>query len=136
MLNSKKSVFIIDDNPDMLELGKLVLEMDGFIVHTAESGAEGLKLLSESPEPDLILLDMQLGDMTGSDFLLQMQSDAPVVFLTGTDECDIPDSRARGHIKKTTGVESLLASVHHFIKTENSRSSDDKSQAQVRKTNG
>ena len=117
MHQSRKSILLIDDNPDMLELGKLVLEMDGFTVRTADSGAEGLKLLAETPAPDLILLDMQLGDMSGADFLQQIHSDAPVVFLTGTDECDIPTGRARGYIKKTTGVDSLLASVHQFIKS-------------------
>jgi CheY-like chemotaxis protein len=118
----KKTILVVDDSPDMLELGKVVLESENFTVLTACCGNEALVLLQEE-KPDLILLDMQLGDMTGNQFLEllekqqpEMLTEVPVVFLTGTDKSDIPAGRASGYIKKATGVVTLIESVHHFLR--------------------
>lgn len=117
----KHSILIIDDNIDLLELQKMVLEMEGFDVSTAQSGAQAMSVLTEIPEPDLILLDMQMQDMTGSDFLLMLEEkipkiiqNVPVVFHTAMEKVSI--SKAVGFINKTGGVNNFLEAIRHFVK--------------------
>lgn len=113
---------MIDDSVDMLYLQKMVLEMEGFKVLTAQSGVEALELLlhCDIDGPDLILLDMHMGDMNGLDFLTQLEQHnpgivetVPIVFLTGVDE--IPESRAVGSIRKAEDLNKFLQSVRYYI---------------------
>jgi adenylate cyclase len=116
----KQSILVIDDCLDMLSIGRSVLEMDGFKVFTAQSGAAAIQTLSEIKTPDLILLDMQMDDMSGSDFLKILETknpdiinDVPIVFYTGEEQ--VPQSKAVGFIRKTGDINKLLQSIHHFI---------------------
>ena len=61
---SHKKVLIVDDEPDTLELVKLVLESGGFETVLAASGKEALNEL-EASKPDLVLLDIMMPDMDG-----------------------------------------------------------------------
>ncbi len=117
-----ESILVIDDNADMLELQRLVLEDAGFAVITAQSGEEALNVLTSSPppEPSLILLDMRMGKMSGQDFLLRLEErrpqivdEVPVVFLTGQDV--VPASRASGFIRKGRGMSEFLQDVRRYI---------------------
>jgi len=116
----KESVLVIDDDFDTLTLQRLVLEMEGFEVFTAQSGEAALEILSEIKEPNLILLDMLMEDMTGVEFLNLLQEkkpqiiqDVPVVFMTGMNT--VPDSKAAGMIRKPADRKTFLEAVHHFI---------------------
>jgi len=117
---TKESILVIDDSADTLILQRLVLELEGFEVFTAQTGEEAFGVLSEIDEPDLILLDMQMEDMTGLDFLTMLEEKmpkimkaVPVVFLSGVNE--VPESKAAGFIRKPTDSENFLVSVHDFI---------------------
>lgn len=112
---------MVDDSTDMLELRKIVLEMDGFTVFSAASGAEALAILDEE-KVDLILLDFSLGDMNGPEFLKQLETKnpkilkkVPVVFLTGMDKKEIPQTIAAGLIPKSARTEQFLKSVHRYL---------------------
>lgn len=118
---NKKSILVVDDSTDMLELRKMILEMDGFTVFSAASGAEALRMLDEE-KVDLILLDFSLGDMNGREFLKQLEVEhpkilkkIPVVFLTGMDKKDIPRTKAAGLIEKSAKTELFLKSVHSYL---------------------
>ena len=113
-------ILVIDDSFDTLVLQRTVLELEGFEVFTAQSGAEAMEVLCEVGKPDLILLDMQLGDMTGSDFLAMLEEKrpeilecVPVVFLTGMDE--VPKCNAVGFLRKPLDTDKFLEAVHRFI---------------------
>ncbi|MEO5667452.1 MAG: response regulator [Bdellovibrionota bacterium] len=115
-----KSIMVIDDNFDMLHLGRVVLEMEGFRVITASSGTQALDILSKIQEPNLVLLDMKMSDMSGHEFLKRLEIQAPtildgmpVVFYSGMES--VPDSRASGFIRKAGDIKSFIASVHGFI---------------------
>ncbi len=116
----KQSVLVIDDSFDTLTLQKLLLELEGFEVFTAQSGTEALAVLTKIDEPNLILLDMQMDDMTGAEFLTILEEeqpeiikDVPVVFVTGLDE--VPKSKAVGFIRKPADMDHFLKAVHHFV---------------------
>ncbi|MGH8459178.1 MAG: response regulator [Nevskiales bacterium] len=61
-------VLIVEDDPSLRKIYVSILTKEGFDVTGAFDGKEGLRLASES-EPDLILLDMMMPNMTGIEFL-------------------------------------------------------------------
>jgi len=52
-------VLVVDDDPDQVEIRKLLLERSGYEVDTAVSAEEALRLLSQSP-PRLVVMDLRL----------------------------------------------------------------------------
>ena len=118
--SKKKSNLIIDDNQDILVCDKIVLERAGYEVLTASSGEEGLTALVKGAAPDLILLDMRMYDMSGLEFIKDLEKqrpeilrNVPVVFFTNMSE--VPESKASGFIRKDKGIDGLLEGVHHFL---------------------
>ena len=53
-------VFIVDDNPAIVELQTFALESEGIDVMSANSGKDALGMLADMPNPDLVLLDVDL----------------------------------------------------------------------------
>lgn len=116
----KKSIMVIEDNSDLRALQKILLEMAGYLVLEAGSGAEGQKHLAAGKNPDLILLDVELGDMTGSEFLDQIETanseilkNVPVVYVTGHDRPS--DQRAKGYIRKGQGNREFINQIKTFM---------------------
>jgi len=73
----RKTVLIIDDDPDVLEAMRLPLEAHGYNVVTATEGDEGLEKVLEH-DPDLIILDiMMLTPTEGFHVAAKLRSDAP-----------------------------------------------------------
>jgi len=81
-------ILIVDDDPDIVEAGKLVLEREGFEVVGAPNKREGLKMLEES-KPDLLILDVMMEE---PDDGLRMARDIrkaghtlPIIMLTSVN---------------------------------------------------
>jgi DNA-binding response OmpR family regulator len=76
-------ILVIEDEPRMLELIRITLEGAGFIVSGATSGHEGLGKLRDEI-PDLVLLDLNLPDMSGFDVLREVRNtvQVPVIMVT------------------------------------------------------
>lgn len=84
----KKScrVLIADDEEEVVNLVKMVLEMEGYTVLSAGNGQEALTRI-RADLPDLILLDVQMPKMSGLDVLTHLQedpatADTPVIMLS------------------------------------------------------
>lgn len=67
-MNKDHSVLIIEDEIILQDVYKLVLSMQGFQVHTANNGSEGIGMLKQH-KPDVILLDIFMPVMDGIEFL-------------------------------------------------------------------
>jgi two-component system phosphate regulon response regulator PhoB len=86
-------VLVVDDEPDLLELVRVNLDQSGFAVETAASGGEALEQLRRAP-PDLMVLDLMLPDVSGTEICRQVRADAqlsqlPIIMLTArADEVD------------------------------------------------
>src|SRR5512141_1150727 len=81
-----KQVVCIEDDPEMIELIRLILNRLSVQVHGAAGGEEGLKMIREM-HPDLVLLDLMMPDMDGWEVYQQMKSDEsihkiPVIVVT------------------------------------------------------
>ena len=84
----KKRALVVDDNANSLLLEKDLLEAAGFEVFTAENATSGIDL-ARKERPDIIIMDMRLPDMRGSEaarILLQYDEtrDIPIVFVTAS----------------------------------------------------
>lgn len=86
----KKTVLIVDDEPDTLTYFASLLEDNGYIAILASDGGVGLDKLREI-KPDLITLDMSMPEKSGVSFYLEIKEseqwrDIPVIIITGISE--------------------------------------------------
>ncbi len=113
----KKQILVIDDSEDTLDIMKFYLELNNYHVVTKNNGQSCIDYLSESsaihPIPDLILLDMNLGDMTGvglaNRIAVSNLNKSPIVFLTGQVDTDINSKYEV--LKKPVDIDILLETV-------------------------
>lgn len=118
-------VLTIDDDPDMRIGVKVALEVEGYAVTTASSGAEGIDRASEFL-PDIIVLDVEMPGMGGPETLRRLRSDPgleeiPVVFLTGKVDLDAMEETfeeiAQGYLLKPFSVIQLLNKLEEVLGT-------------------
>ena len=81
------TILIVDDEPDITATLSFNLEREGFRTATAERGYEALEKASAEPRPDLIILDLMLPDISGTDVCRQLRQNAetrriPILMLT------------------------------------------------------
>ncbi len=77
-------ILVVDDDPEVTRLLETFLEGEGFRVQVVDDGNRALSAIA-AEEPELVLLDIVLGDEDGRDVLAEIRllSDVPVIFLTG-----------------------------------------------------
>lgn len=85
-METKKTIMVVDDNPDIITIVKTILEGKGFNVLSASSGQELLNLL-QGERPDLIILDIMMPEMDGLEVLSRLKgvtetASIPVILLT------------------------------------------------------
>ena len=81
-----KQILCIEDEPEMIDLIRLILGRRGFDVQGAAGGTEGLRMVRAN-HPDLVLLDLMMPDMDGWEVYQQMKADEktkeiPVIVVT------------------------------------------------------
>ena len=81
-----RRVVCVEDEPEMIDLIKLILSRKGFEVLGANGGEKGLELIRESL-PDLVLLDLMMPEMDGWQVYQQLKADEttkdiPVIVVT------------------------------------------------------
>jgi len=111
---TNKKILIIDDEQDLLDLFKALLEQQGYQVFCAASGVEGI-LLNEQKKPDLIILDLHMPEMDGIETLRNIRKtdeNVIVVILTGY-ACpdtirDAVDLNVSEYLSKPFGNSELL----------------------------
>lgn len=83
----KKRILVVDDEPRIRDLLRLVLESRGFDVSEAEDGAAALKEFAAAL-PDLVVLDVMMPGMDGFECCRQLRSafDCPIIMLTAKGE--------------------------------------------------
>ena len=90
MADDKVRILLVEDEPEVLELYKLKLTLDGYDVLTAVNGQEGLKKAIEE-KPEMIFLDIKMPEMDGFEVLKRLRSEpktksVPVIILSNFDE--------------------------------------------------
>ncbi|MBL0058358.1 MAG: response regulator [Elusimicrobia bacterium] len=111
-------LLVVDDEKELVDLIRLLLEKDGHEVISAHSGTEALEVLSRQT-PSMILLDVTMPDMDGYTLVSNLQSDdatrdIPVIVLTGREglrETFELFSNVVGFVLKPFDVKDLRARV-------------------------
>jgi len=117
-----KLILAIDDEPEILDIIKQCLEMEGFQVLTALGAKQGLKLYEErGSEIGVILLDYLMPDMTGDlvfDCLRRKNPDARVILLTGCEDTvarTMFEAGLRGFLQKPFYLDDLVNRVREEL---------------------
>ena len=122
--NKVRSIVIIEDDEDISDTIKYNLEREGFRVRTAATGEEALNVIIDRP-PNLILLDLNLPQMSGFELCRRLRAEAvtarvPILMLTArTDESDKVlglNLGADDYITKPFSVRELIARVRAVLR--------------------
>ncbi len=87
ILRPVRTILVVDDEPNIVELLRLYLEQEGFGVLAAGDGERALELL-ERHRPDLVILDLMLPRLDGFEVTRRIRrvSDVPILMLTARNE--------------------------------------------------
>ena len=116
-MEEKIAILVVDDEPDIRRICRILLENGGYCVYEAATGLEAVTLVRQHPEIDLILMDIMMPDLNGYDACSRIRacSTAPVLFLTARDAVSDRvkglDSGANDYLVKPFSLEELLARV-------------------------
>ena len=117
-------IFIIEDEPSIIQLVQHNLEKEGFIVSSSINGNNGLKELKKF-EPNLLLLDWMLPDLSGVEICKNIRKDIklknlPIIMLTakGEEEDKIKglDSGVDDYLTKPFSFNELLARIKAVLR--------------------
>ena len=117
------TILVVEDNENNLMLVRDVLELKGYKVLEAMTGAEGLRLAAEG-KPDLILMDIQLPDIDGIAALAKLRADPrtraiPVLAVSASampeEQQKITASGFEGYIPKPLNMKSFLETIERFV---------------------
>jgi len=121
-MNDKESkqILCIEDEPEMIDLIRLILGRRGFEVVGAAGGKEGLEKVRQN-QPDLVLLDLMMPDMDGWEVYQQMKADEktkdiPVIVVTAKAQSidkvlGLHIAKVDDYIAKPFSPQELLNSV-------------------------
>ena len=124
MVENKKKVVCVEDEPDIIELIRLILERKGFDMFSAIGGQAGIDLIRQL-KPDLVLLDLMMPEMDGWEMYQQMKADPelkkiPVIVVTARVRSIDKDlgryiAKVDDYVTKPFGPHELLHSVEHVL---------------------
>lgn len=129
MTNKRPKILMIDDTPANLMLLGNALN-DEYTLQIALSGAEGLELAAQVPQPDLILLDVLMPQMDGYQTRVHLLEDQrlqkiPVIFVTALSEIDNEmqglSLGAADYITKPINVEIAKLRIRNLLERERQR---------------
>ncbi len=127
-MNEKKTVLVVDDEPDFAAIVQTNLEKEGFQVEVAYNGDEGLEKVYASP-PDAIVLDIMMPGKDGYQVCKELKADdkyadIPVILLTAVashvtttrySHADGMSTEADDYIAKPASAEEITESIKRLL---------------------
>jgi DNA-binding response OmpR family regulator len=117
-------VVCVEDEPEMIDLVRLILAKEGFEVVGVSGGLEGLATI-ERLQPDLVLLDLMMPDMDGWEVYRRMKanptiSSIPVIVVTAKAQSidkvlGLQVAKVDDYITKPFGPAQLLKSIEKVL---------------------
>lgn len=122
-----KKVLIVEDDPAMLAILAERIAQEGFAVLQAQDGQQGLSIALREV-PDLILLDLLMPKVSGTDMLSQLRKDSrgarvPVIILSNLNENDAASKTAQLKatsyiVKSNTSLAAIVGEVKKMLSVE------------------
>jgi len=117
-----KKIMVVDNEPDIVDLTRTVLELGGYLVVTAYSGEECLRRL-EKEKVDLVLLDIMMPGMSGWDVFNRINKKSTEIKVAFMSVLEISDKRKQvlldeglaDYIMKPFDKETLLNRVDKIL---------------------
>jgi two-component system cell cycle response regulator DivK len=122
-VSAVRTILVIEDNALNLKLVRDVLQHAGYAVVSAPTGEEGVMIAIAEP-PDLVLMDLQLPGITGTEALRRLRSHpssrfVPVVAVTAfamrEDRERAQEAGFDGYVEKPISTRALPAQVERFL---------------------
>ena len=135
----RRKILVVEDNPDQLDLIRLVLEKAGFAIGTAANGSDAL-VKTRSISPDLIILDLMLPGLNGFDICETLRKNpatasVPIIMLTGLcsqfGRLAGLESGASDFLTKPFKVEELVSKVDKLLRGQTSPKARSKSEPEL-----
>ena len=114
---AKSILLVVDDDRDVRDALRDVLQDAGYLVLTANNGREALDVLDTVARPDLAIVDLMMPVMDGWGFVAELRNRAryaaiPVVVITAAGDRALANAPvAAGYLTKPVKIEDLLAVV-------------------------
>ena len=124
------TILIVDDEADIRSTVEFNLSREGFQTVTAERGRDAVERAAESPRPDLIVLDLMLPDISGTEVCRQLRQSPqtrgiPILMLTAkTDAIDRVvgfEVGADDYVTKPFSVRELVLRVKAILRRSSSQ---------------
>jgi CheY-like chemotaxis protein len=121
MTDTGTPIMVIDDDEDIREMLRIVLEVSGYSVETVADGAEGWDHLAAGPLPSLIILDLMMPRMDGEQFISKLRASAqpniPVIIMSGQNGATerARDVHADAVLMKPVDLDVLLGTIAQFV---------------------
>ncbi len=114
-----KRILIVDDNEDISQVVGMVLSEKGYDVHSHSSGNDIISTVL-SVNPDLILMDIMLGEYDGRELCTMLKdneetAEIPILLVSGAHDLHPQQNRADGFISKPFDLDYLLLRVARTI---------------------
>ena len=118
-----KKILIVDDEQDIVESLKFVLEVSGFVCYTAFNGEDGLKLATEII-PDLIILDVMMPKINGYKISRLLKYDAkykdiPIIMVTARSQLEDKmigeETGVNEYITKPFELDAIVKKVEEYL---------------------
>ncbi|MBF8185844.1 response regulator transcription factor [Nonomuraea sp. K274] len=121
-------VLVVDDEPNIRALLSQTLRLVSFEVRTAETGAEAVTVAREF-RPDIVVLDVMLGDFDGFEVARRLGERIPVLFLTARDGVE---DRVQGlslgaddYVAKPFSLEEVVLRIRAILRRSGAKPQDD-----------
>ena len=120
----KERILVVDDEPDIRDVLRLTLEAEGYEVHEAADGEEGLRQV-QKVSPHLVLLDYKMPKMAGPEVCKTLRKDIllqslPIILLTSkgesSDKVEGINAGADDYVTKPFDPPELLARVRMILR--------------------
>jgi two-component system phosphate regulon response regulator PhoB len=137
--NAKKTVLLVDDERDLVDLITYNLQRNGYEVLSALSGLEGLEI-ARREHPDIILLDLMLPGIDGTEVARRLKADAttasiPIIMLTAkSEETDVVVGLTLGaddYVTKPFSMKILLARLSTVLRRGDNGASPDSGMVKI-----
>ncbi len=124
---TKKSILVVDDEPGIGNILRIKLRLHGYEVITTTSGAEAIEIIG-TQEPDIVLLDILMPDVTGIDVLDRVRTFSQVPIIVFTAKPDIAqfalNNGANDSIAKPFDPDQLVAKIKSVLSKVNQKQTE------------
>ena len=119
---SAQRILVVDDDPDILRMVQVTLELEGFEIGTAESAPQAKEWIRHNGLPHLAIVDIMMPGTNGIELAREVQkfADLPIIMLTAVDEettvVSTIEEVAEDYVTKPFNPKELAARVKRLIR--------------------